>query len=704
MAPDLSAAVDLHRKGRRSEAAALYEKARRAAPDDCDVLYLLGLCRMELGELDAGVRHMRRLVALQPANAAAHHALGKALAALDRSAPAARHLETALALNPDSADSALELAMLAQKRNDPRRAAEILEQAIRRQPRNAALWNNLGTARRRLDDVDGARAAWQKAISLDSRLAGAYANLATLDMRAGYISDALSIIRSGAATLPGDPELHFHHGNLAFFAGEAAEAAAALEKSLSLRPGFRHAEIQLAQACQSLCDWDRMDSLMPSVRAEIDSAVAGGRCLVSPFFGVTLPTTEAERTAIAAADARRREENLAPLRKDTVFASPKKPKARIHVGYLSGDWRDHAASHLACGLFRHHDRSAFEISVLSFGPPDDSTYLARIRDGAENFVDLAPLGDRDAARRINDLGVDILLDVQGFMGNSRPAIWMLRPAPIQVSYLTYLGSMGSDRLDYIIADATMIDSGNRAAFGEAVVTLPNCYQVNDGEARIGSPPARKDENLPQDRMVFCAIHGGHKITRDIYARWMRILKAAPGAVLWLAAGGVLRDNLCNAARAHGVDPDARLVFARRVPDKADHMARLALADLYLDTPLYGAHSSAVDSLWAGTPVLTCPGGVFSSRGAETLLRVMGLEELIAPDYDSYERIAVALATDGDARGALRGRVADRRAGSPLFDTAGWVRDVERAYREMWQIYLNGDAPRDIMLGNETATS
>lgn len=694
---DLSKPISLHRQGRHDEAAALYEIARRAAPRHPDILYLLGLCRLEMGALEDGVRHMRALVRIQPRNAAAHHALGKALAELGKAGPARRHLETALKINPDLVDSVLELALLTQNDGDPARAESILRDALERHPDNAALWNNLGTACRRLGDTDGACDAWHRAIALAPRLAGPYCNLATLEMRAGYAADGLAIIRQGLAASPDDSELLFYHGRLAFYDGDFSVASDALEKSLAHRPDNRPAQVQLAQVRQYLCDWGGLDALMPVLRAEIAGAVAGGACQVSPFFAVTLPTSEAERTAVAAAEARKREATLAPQRAAVAFTPARKPKQRLHIGYLSGDWRDHAASHLACGLFRHHDRSAFEVSVLSFGPDDGADYLRRIRDGAEHFVDLHRLSDQDAARTIHDRGVDIVLDVQGFMGNSRPEIFMLRPAPIQISYLTYLGGMGTDCLDYIIADATMITPDNRAAFTEAVVILPHCYQVNDDEARIGAPANREDEGLPQGAMVYCAMHGGHKITRDIFARWMSILERTPGSVLWLTASGRLRDNLREAASSHGIDPESRLVFARRLPDKADHMARLALADLFLDTPIYGAHSSAVDSLWAGTPVLTCPGDVFSSRGAATLLRVMGIEQLIAPDYDAYQRIAIELAGDPAARQALRENVAASREKSPLFDTEGWVRDVERAYREMWEIYLRGDNPRDIML-------
>ncbi|MEE8445999.1 MAG: hypothetical protein V3S44_11660, partial [Alphaproteobacteria bacterium] len=363
----------------------------------------------------------------------------------------------------------------------------------------------------------------------------------------------------------------------------------------------------------------------------------------------------------------------------------------------SSDWRDHPAAHLACGLFRHHDRARIETSVFSIGLDDGSEYSRRIRDGADNFIDLHALDDLSAARAINQAGVDILIDVQGAMGAARLDILALRPAPIQVSFLTYLGSMGAAWLDYMIVDRVMVPPDLRPGYTEALITMPHCYQVNDDEARIATPPPKRaDHGLPEDAPVYCAIHGGNKITRDIFACWMRILARVPGAVLWLSGGGVRRDNLCRAAVGHGIDP-ARLVFAGRVPDKADHMARLGLADLFLDTPIYGAHSSAVDALWAGTPVLTRPGDVFSARGAATLLATLGLDDLITDSLDAYEARAVALGRDSGSRAALRDRVAAARDSAPLFDTAGWVRDVERAYRRIWEIHCRGERPRDIVL-------
>lgn len=696
MAADLSKAIALHREGRLKEAAPIYRAALKRAPRDPRLLYLGGLCALEMGDLSAGARHMRALLKIEPRNAAAHHALGKALAMTGRPGPGRRHLEAALEHDPAHIDARIELAELAVADGDLDRAELLLREALDRQPENPALWNNLGRVCRARSRIEDARQAWQRAAEIAPGLAAPRVNLALLAAREGRMDDAIAELEAALSQTGEDAELLAQLGALQFFAQDYEAAARALEAATRLRPGFRRAEVRLAQTLQFLCDWDGLDALMPAVDAEIARALAGERCEVSPFFALCLPIPEETRTAVAGALAREHERAVAGLRAEAGFTYGPKSKERLHLGYLSSDWRDHPAAHLSCGLFRHHDRGRFKTTVFSFGADDGSDYLRRIKEGADDFVDLAALDDLSAAKIINDAGVDILMDVQGAMGAARPDILALRPAPIQVSFLTYLGSMGAPWLDYMIVDRVMVPPRLRSGYTEALVYMPHCYQVNDDEARIGPAPPRADEGLPEDAPVYCAIHGGNKITRGIFARWMRILDRVPGAVLWLSGGGVRRDNLRRAAHAHGID-EARLVFARHVPDKADHIARLALADLYLDTPDYGAHSSAVDSLWAGTPVLTRPGEVFSARGAATLLATLGLEELIVDSYEAYEDTAVALGLDPDARAALRARLAAARASSPLFDTARWVRDAERAYERIWDLHLRGEAPGDILL-------
>jgi len=692
MAVDLSKPMSLHQQGRFAEAIALYDTALKQDPKNPDVLYLTGLCRLQMGDMERGAQHMRALIKLQPRHAAAQHALGKALLEIGKTTIGQRHLEQALAINPASQDSRIELAELALAAGDAEQAKKLYRDGLALDPSQAPLWNNLGTVCRLLGQLEEAEQAWVKTISLAPGIVEAYCNIATLKVRVGRFSDGVSYLQTGLDKMPDDPDLNFYLGELLFFAGKFDASAEALKKAASFRKDFHNAEIRLAQASQYLCDWDSLEALMPTIRGEIDNAVAGRPCLVSPFFALTLPTTGAEQKAVAHAEAIKHTAIIAPQRQGLNFSYSQIDKERLHIGYLSADWRDHPMAHQTCCLFEHHDRSRFEVTALSYGLDDDSEYLHRIRDGAEHFVDLQALDDRSAAHKINELGVDILLDGQGFMGNSRPGIVLMQPAPIQVSFLNYLGSMATPALDYMLVDSVMVPPECRSDYTEALINVSYCYQVNDDKAPRRDPPTRAEEGLPADAMVYCALHGGQKITRDIFAAWMRVLKQVPESVLWLAGGAPLQARFRAAAQSAGID-ETRLVFARRVPEKADHVARLALADLYLDTPLYGACSSAVDCLWVGLPILTNPGKMFSARGSATLLSTLGVTELIVDSDDAYEQTAIALGHDPAARQKLRDKVVDGR--SKLFNTARWVRDMERAYEMIWARHLNGQPPADI---------
>ncbi len=684
--------MSLHQQGHLAEAIALYETALKQEPKNPDVLYLTGLCRLQMGDMARGAQHMRALIKHQPRNAAAQHALGKALLELGKAKLGRQHLEQALTINPASHDSRIELAELALAASDAQHAEKLYQDGLKLDPTQAELWNNYGTVSRILGRLEEAEQAWVKTISLAPNLTEAYCNIATLKVRVGRFSEGISYLQTGLDRMPEDPDLNFYHGELLFFAGKYADSTEALEKATSLRKDFRNAEMRLAQARQYLCDWDGLEVLMPAIRSEINKAVAGKPCLISPFFALTLPTTGAEQKAVASAEYKKRDAIIDAQRAGRSFSYAETDNERLHIGYLSSDWRDHPMAHQTCGLFRHHDRSRFEVTVLSYGPDDGSAYLQRIRDGAENFVDLQALDDRSAARKINELGIEILLDGQGFMGNSRPGIVLMRPAPIQISFLNYLGSMATPALDYMLVDDVMVPPEYRDDYTEALIYAPHCYHVNDDEAPRREPQTRADEGLPEDAVVYCALHGGQKITRDIFTAWLRVLDKVPNSVLWLAGGAPLQTRFHAAAKDAGVD-ETRLVFARRVPDKEDHVARLALADLYLDTPLYGACSSAVDCLWVGLPILTNPGKVFSSRGSATLLSTMGVTDLIVDSDDAYEQTAIALGRDPAKLQKLRDKVINARG--ELFDTARWVREMERAYEEIWARYRNGQPPADI---------
>jgi predicted O-linked N-acetylglucosamine transferase (SPINDLY family) len=368
------------------------------------------------------------------------------------------------------------------------------------------------------------------------------------------------------------------------------------------------------------------------------------------------------------------------------------PRERLRVGYLSCDFRNNAVGHLTRGLFRAHDRARVEAFAYSYGPDDGSVYRRTVEADAEHFADVAALSHADAARRIHADGIDVLVDLVGGAGNGRPEILALRPAPVQVHFLGYPATVGAALVDYFVGDRVAIPDGAEGSFDEAVVRLPDAYQLNDDRQEIaGTAPTRAACGLPEDAFVFACFNASYKIEPDIFDDWMRVLARVPGSVLWLLeTAPAMAANLRREAEARGVAP-ARLVFAA-MAEKPRHLARHRLAQLFLDTPSCNAHTTASDALWAGLPVLTRPGETFASRVAASLLAAARLPELVVPDREAYVETAVRLATDPPVLAALTARLRSEPARLPLFDTPRTVRALERAYAAMWERHRRGAPP------------
>ena len=334
---------------------------------------------------------------------------------------------------------------------------------------------------------------------------------------------------------------------------------------------------------------------------------------------------------------------------------------RIRVAYLSADFHEHATAHLIAGLFEMHDAARFELTAVSFGPETGDPMRERLRRAFPHFVDVRDRSDRDVAAMLRESEIDIAVDLKGFTANSRTGILALRPAPVQVNYLGYPGTMGAPYIDYIIADRHVIPPDHDIHYTEKVVRLPDAYQVNDATRRIAEPaPTRAEAGLPEAGFVFCCFNSNYKITPEIFAVWMRLLERVPGSVLWLLEGNPLAsENLRAEAKRRGVAPD-RLIFAPTLP--ADlHLARHRLADLFLDTRPVNAHTTASDALWAGLPLVTCVDDAFAGRVAASLLHAVGLPELVARDLEQYEAIALRVATTSSLRSELRARLAQNRS-------------------------------------------
>jgi protein O-GlcNAc transferase len=366
---------------------------------------------------------------------------------------------------------------------------------------------------------------------------------------------------------------------------------------------------------------------------------------------------------------------------------------KIRVAYLCSDFRLRPLSFLMAELFELHDRARFEVIGVSSGPDDRSDMRSRLAAAFDRFIDVRMTSDYDVARLLNELRIDIAVDLNGHTQYGRLGLLAFRPAPIQVAYLGFPGTTGTDFIDYIIGDTIVLPFDQQPYYTEHIVHLPDCYQVNDRKRTIASrTPTREEFSLPAQGIVFCCFNNNWKITSAMFDVWMRLLKAVRGSVLWLFRdNGNAETNLRKEAAARGIDP-TRLVFADRLPLQ-DHLARHRSADLFLDTLPYNAHTTASDALWSGLPVVTCRGKAFAGRVAASLLNAIGLSELVTHSLEEYESLALRLATDCSLLNEFRDRLEHNRLRFPLFDSDRFCRHIECAYTTMWELWQRGERPR-----------
>jgi protein O-GlcNAc transferase len=432
-----------------------------------------------------------------------------------------------------------------------------------------------------------------------------------------------------------------------------------------------------------LCDWTDFEADC----ADLDAAVANRMSACSPFPLLATPASAGTQLACARRFVATRHPAVEPL-----WRGERYDHGRIRLAYVSADFRDHPVSSLAAGLFETHDRSRFELFALSFGADDPGEMRARLKVAFDRFIDVEDRSDREAANLLRELEVDVAVDLMGLTANSRPGIFAARPSPVQVNYLGYAGTIGADYIDYLVADRFVIPPDQRGNFSEKVVYLPDSFQANDAKRRISErTPSRAEAGLPERGFVFCCFNNAFKITPDLFDVWVRLLNTTEGSVLWLSAGGSARDNLRREAERRGVSAD-RLIFAAKTSLMEDHLARYRLADMFLDTLHFNAHTTASDALWAGVPVLTCAGATYAGRVAGSLLHAVGLPELITRSLGDYEALALRLAHDPALLGSYRQRLARNRGTFPLFDTGRFTRHMEAAYTTMWERRQRGEGP------------
>jgi predicted O-linked N-acetylglucosamine transferase (SPINDLY family) len=611
-------------------------------------------------------------------------ALARSLAQSGDLSGAAQIAVKVLQTAPDQPEALHLLGMAARQDGHPGAAVELIRRAVRSDPHFAVASNDLGNLLAMQGMLSEAVASYRHAIAEMPDFAEAHNNLGNALQMIGSLEESAACYRTAVGLRPGYAEAFRNLGSALRRLGRPDEAMTALRSALAIDPTFTAALSQLAHLSKELCDWSQLDDLT----AKLIGTVEAGSAAVNPFVFLSLDTTPRQQFLCA---KRWAAEQLAVIGQSPATATG---KDRIRIGYLSADFQEHATAHLIAELFHLHDRRRFRVIGYSYGKDDGSAARQRLRESFDEFVDLLDCSHAESAARIRADGVDILVDLKGYTTDARPEILALRPAPIQVSYLGYPGTMGTEGVDYVLVDRHVVPADEQAYFTERLVHLPDCYQVNDRRRPLASRlPARKECGLPETAFVFCCFNSPYKITAPMFDIWMRLLRGVPGSVLWLLEpNATAAANLRREADSRLAGGAARLVFAPSLPNP-EHLARFAGADLFLDTLPYNAHTLASDALWGGCPVITCAGRAFPGRVAASLLRAVGLPELVTQTTAEYEALAFELALDPLCLRGIREKLGAFRLTTALFDSRRFARHIESAFETMLRIQLAGESPR-----------
>lgn len=547
-------------------------------------------------------------------------------------------------------------------------------------PNAAAAWFYCGTQYQRSGDLKQAVDAYRRSLALNPDQAEAQNNLCVMYYTINQTLEALPHARWLFVNGIKSDQL-INAGYVFRSAGLQDEALESFRKALEMNPNDWRTIASALQAAQHGCDWPLVAKLSQRLAEELYSQGRFADSRELHLVHISWCMDEAVNFEMAKAAARKAVEDVTgPAFDHSQHIWGK----RIKVGYVSADFHNHATLHLMGGVFARHDRQKFEVYAYCHSRQDDSYFRRRFLKSIEHYVDISKMSDEEAARKIYEDGVDILIDLKGFTEKQRLPIFALRPAPVSATYIGFPGTSGAEFLDYAITDRIVTPDSSKPFYTEKLCRLPESYQCNDQDRLIASNPiARRDVGLPEDAIVFCTFNQPYKIDEIMFDTWMAILRDVPNSVLWILDPGSLAGRkLREEAQARGVD-GSRVIFAdKQVPPL--HLARLALADIALDTRIYNGHTTTSDALWAGVPVITVAGKHFASRVSSSLLTACGLPQLVAPTMDAMHQIAVQLANDAEKLSQVKAQLAKNRLICPLFDTERFTRHLEHAYELMIQ--------------------
>lgn len=679
-------ALELLQNGKPAEAEKALLKILSLDTNNLPALEILGVIKGSQGEHAESAKYLIKAVKINPGNPSLHYNLAKALSECGRDAEAIPHHEQVLRMASNNPDAWLNYGKSLASLKHHHNALDAFNRALALQPHYFEALLNQGATLKELQKYEDALNAAEKAILLRPDFAQAWLNKGVTLKALNQVDAAIASYDKAISLQPDFAEAWSNKATALKDLKRYAEAITHYSQALEINPDMPFLRGEILHLRMKIGDWVDFDQNIQKLTEEI----LANKKVAMPFAALALFNSEEINYKVAqiAADFPGKDARSSQV------SLPKYGNKKIKLAYFSADFRNHPTSYLMSRLFKLHDRDKFEIyafSLLNGG--EDDAMRKQLIPYFDHFIDVDGMSDQEVVALAREQKIDIAVDLGGQTMDARTGIFALRAAPIQINYLGYPGTIAGHHHDYIIADEVTIPPENQAFFTEKIIYLPDSYQVNDDQKEISSRAFSKEElGLPSDKFIFCCFNNNFKITPEIFSIWMNILKKVEDSVLWLFEDNALiKNNLIKEAEARGV-AGARIVFAKRVEQK-DHLARHRMADLFLDTLPYNAHTTASDALWAGLPVITIMGESFPARVAASLLHAVGLPELITHSPEQYESLAIKLATNIAELKKIKAKLEANRLQMPLFDTTLFCRNLEAAYSKAYNCRLS-DLPPD----------
>ena len=691
--PDYAAAyynmgIVFQKQIKLEEAIEAYNKAIAIKPDHADAYFNMGTALKDQGKFEEAIAFYNKAIAIKPDYAAAYYNMGTILEVQNRMDEAIEAYNKALAIKLDYAEAHFQIGVVFQKQNRQEEAIEAYNKALAIKPDYADALYNMGIAFQKLDKQEEAIEAYNKALAIKPDYAAACNNMGNAIKEQNRLEEAIALYQKAISIKPDYADAYYNMGNALKDQEKLEEAIEVFNKILTIMPDHEAARVGNLYQSARICNWDNI-----AKEVNLIPELGISKKHVPPFALLSLedaPERHQIRSKIYA-KANYPQKTLPP--KDRPSKRPK----RIRIGYFSSDFKEHPVAYLIAKVLEQHNRDQFEVFGYSLHGSSSGEMRQRLAKSFDCFTDVQDMSDKDISLRARKDKIDIAIDLNGYTENLRTGIFAYRAAPIQISYLGYPGSMGAEFMDYIVADQHLIPPESQKHFNEEQLYLPNTYMPTDNSRELSNKEITRSElGLPDDAFVFCCFNNNYKISPNEFDIWMRLLTKVENSVLWLRQSNQFSIiNIKNEAQRRNVDP-SRLVFADKIP-MDEHLARQRFADLFIDTFVFNAHTTAAEALWAGLPVVTKIGSGFAARVAGSLLNAVGLPELITETEEDYEALILKLATNPTKLAEIKEKLATNRLTQPLFDTDLYTRHLENGYQQAYQNYFDGNMPQTIIV-------